>query len=216
MKRFDLRIVFATLLIVAGVVFLLQNVGIIGPLQGYLFAVLFAIGGLAFLGVLTADRKQWWAVIPGVVLLDLALIIALGEATERGALNFPEDWIGGIFLFGIGVAFWIVLFLRSDFWWAIIPAGVMTSLGLVAALSNALPFDEAVILFFGMALTFALLGMIPVENKRMQWPWIPAGILFAIGLIILASAGNVFNYVWPVALILGGGYLLLRAFMRPA
>jgi len=216
MKRIDMRIVLAALLIIGGLVFLLQNIGVIGPLQGFLFAILFAFGGLAFLGVLVSDRQQWWAIIPGVVLLDLGLIIALGEAVDRGMLRFPGDWIGGIFLLGLGVAFFLVFFMRPDFWWAIIPAGVLSSLALVAGFSSVLPEGGAYILFFGLAITFALVGMIPVDNKRMQWPWIPAGILFFIGLLVLASAENLINYLWPVAMIIGGGILLLRAFMRRA
>ncbi len=216
MKRIDMRIVLAALLIIGGLVFLLQNIGVIGPLHGYLFALLFALGGLVFLGVLVSDRRQWWAVIPGVVLLDLGVIIALGEATDRGMLRMPGEWIGGIFLLGLGAAFFLVFFMRPEFWWAIIPAGVLSTLGLVAGFSNVLPEGGAYILFFGMALTFALLGMLPVDNKRMQWPWIPAGILFFIGLLVLASAGNLINYLWPVAMIVGGGILLVRAFMRRA
>lgn len=216
MKRIDMRIVLAAFLIVGGVVFLLQNTGIIGPLHGYLFALLFAFGGLAFLGVLATDRKQWWAVIPGIVLLDLGLIIALGEAIDRGMLRMPGEWVGGIFLLGLGVAFFLVFFLRPEFWWAIIPAGVLSTLGLVAGFSNVLPEGGAYILFFGMAITFALLGLLPVDNKRMQWPWIPAGILFLVGVLVLASAENMINFLWPVVMIIGGGLLLLRAFMRRA
>lgn len=216
MKRFDFRIVLAVLLILGGVVFLLQNMGVVPPLQDYLFALLFAVGGLAFLGVLASDRQQWWAVIPGVVLLDLALIIGLGEAVDRGVLAVPGDWIGGLFLLGIGVAFWVVFFMRSEFWWAIIPAGVLSTLGVVAAFGDALPGGGGAIFFLGLALTFGLLAMIPVDNKRMGWPWIPAGVTLGIALIILASAGNLINYLWPVVMIVGGGFLLLRAFTRRA
>ncbi len=214
MKRFDMRIVLAVLLILGGIIFLLQNVGVIGPLQGYLFALLFALGGLAFLGVLATDRAQWWAAIPGGVLLDLGLIIALGEANSRGALRFPEDWIGGIFLLGIGLTFFLVFFLRPEFWWAIIPAGVLSSLGLTAGFSSSLPFDSGALLFLGMGLTFALLGLLPVNNKRMTWPWIPAAVLIVLGLVVLSSSLNWFQYIWPVVLILAGGFLLLRGFAR--
>ncbi|HEY9086932.1 MAG TPA: hypothetical protein VIO36_02090 [Anaerolineaceae bacterium] len=216
MKRFDYRIVLAVLLILGGVVFLLQNLGVVPPLQDYLFALLFAVGGLAFLGVLAADRKQWWAIIPGVVLLDLALIIGLGEATQRGVLRIPDDWIGGVFLLGIGVAFWVVFFTRPEFWWAIIPAGTLSTLGVVAAFGEALPGGGGATLFIGLALTFGLLGLIPVNNQRMGWPFIPAAACLFVALIILASAGNLINYLWPVALILGGGFLLLRAFTKRA
>lgn len=214
MKRFDSRVIFAVLLILGGVIFLLQNLGVIAPLQDYFFALIFAVAGLVFFGVLASDRAQWWAAIPGGVLLDLGLIIALDEATSRGALRFPEEWTGGIFLLGMGLTFFLVFFLRPEFWWAIIPAGVLSSLGITAGFGSSLPFDGAALLFLGMGLTFALLGLLPVNNKRMSWPWIPAAVLIVLGLVVLSSSLNWFQYIWPVALILAGGFLLLRGFAR--
>ena len=87
---------------------------------------------------------------------------------------------------------------------------------MVAAFGEALPGGGGATLFIGLALTFGLLGLIPVNNQRMGWPFIPAAACLFVALIILASAGNLINYLWPVALILGGGFLLLRAFTKRA
>ena len=47
-------------------------------------------------------------------------------------------------------------------------------------------------------------GQISVQNA---WRF-TLGLCF-IGLLVLASAGNLINYLWPVAMIVGGGILLV-------
>jgi len=44
----------------------------------------------------------------------------------------------------------------------------------------------------------------------MRWAWIPAGVLFLMGLVFSIGAGPLFGYAWPIALILGGLYLIYR------
>jgi hypothetical protein len=45
----------------------------------------------------------------------------------------------------------------------------------------------------------------------MKWALIPAAILLAMGLLIVAVATAAI-YIWPIVLILGGCYLLFRTF----
>jgi multisubunit Na+/H+ antiporter MnhC subunit len=48
----------------------------------------------------------------------------------------------------------------------------------------------------------------------MSWAWIPAGILGLIGLFILIAKEDLLNYIWPIALMIGGLQLIIRAFRR--
>ena len=66
------------------------------------------------------------------------------------------------------------------------------------------------ILFFGMAVTFGLVSILPTPHGRMVWALIPAGIMVVLGAAMMLAIPSVFNYVWAVALILVGVYLLLR------
>jgi len=121
MSRFDLRIVWGMLLIVAGLLFLAQSLGLIPSAWGALWAVVFGVAGLAFVAWLFVDRRQWWAIIPGLTLLGLAGVIVLSMLT-------PEEnggWAGAVFLGAIGLSFVIVYIMRRDFWWALIPAGAL-------------------------------------------------------------------------------------------
>lgn len=67
---------------------------------------------------------------------------------------------------------------------------------------------------FCLALTFALLAILPTEEGRMRWPLIPAGALAVLGGLFAVNAVEVLNalsYVWPAALIVSGVWLILRA-----
>jgi len=154
------------------------------------------------------DREQWWALIPGFTLLGLATLIGFGD--RLGELG------PALFLGSIGLSFAVIyLIRRGDFWWAIIPGGVLLSLALMLALS---PYLEGVvlpaILFLGMAVTFALVYLVSLGRERMTWALIPAGILGVMGILMFLSLGGLINYIWALALIVVGAYMLLRAF-RP-
>lgn len=206
MDRPGVRIVLSLLLIAAGVLFLVDSLELveIGPL---LWAAISAVAGLMFLSVFVLDREQWWALIPGFIFLSLGFVIGAAEL-----LPGLGDWLGAVFMGGLGLAFVAVFLARRDFWWAIIPGGVMLTLAVVAGLASTLA-GELVggILFLGIGLTFVLVSLVPTPAGRMRWALIPAAVLLVLGLAAFAAAGGaLFNYVWPVVLILAGLYLLAR------
>ena len=207
MKRLKVHIIGGVLLIAAGILFLLQNFGVLA-IGVYVWPILFGIGGLVFLYVFLASRDNWWAIIPGLVLLSLAAVSVL----DQFAPQVNEDWGGAIFLGGIGLAFWMIYFVKREHWWAIIPGGVLFTLALVAGLSSVLEgIEVSGVFFLGLGLTFALLAFLPTPEGQMKWPLIPAGVLLVMGLLMAAAATEALNYLWPAALILAGGYLLFCA-----
>jgi hypothetical protein len=200
-------------LLLMGVVALLQVLGLLpteGTFGAVVFGVLFAGVGIAFLSILSQGRQNWWAVIPGMVLLSLGILILLG-----GFAPAVADVIGGaIFLGGISLAFWLVFFLTPQNWWAVIPAGVLLTLAAVTVIPENGSIETGGIFFLGLALTFLALALIPVEGKRMSWPLIPGGILFVMGIMLLLTQTDLINFIWPVALILIGLFLVLRPYLR--
>jgi len=209
MKILNWRTLLGIGLLLLGAVALLQQLNVFGPqssLPGLLFAALFAFGGIVFLGVLIADRSQWWAVIPGLTLLSLGVLIALGELAPSLA-----RFGGTIFLAGLGLSFCLVYLLARGNWWAIIPGGTLLTLAVVAGVPESGGLQIGGVFFLGLALTFAILGLIRVGDEHMRWPWIPAGILALIGVGVAISSEGWVNYLWPVALIVFGGYLVVRA-----
>jgi hypothetical protein len=207
------RILWGSLLILAGLMFLLQNLGVFR--FGDLFwGVLFILGGGAFLTIFLQDRAQWWAIIPGFTLLGIGVIIGLTVL----APGFMAIIGGSIVLGSIGLAFLIIFLLDREKWWALIPAGTMLTLTVVAAISQAVPgMETGGVFFLGLGLTFGVVALLPTSAGRMSWAWIPAGILALMGLLLMAAAGSLIGYLWPLVIIAAGGFLILRTFLgRPS
>ncbi len=205
MKRFDLRIIWGGLLIVAGGLFLLQEFGIVSGAWDIIWIFLFGIAGAGFLYLYLSDRTQWWPLIPGVSLVSLAVLILVEEF-------FPGiTWGGALFLGGIGLSFWLIYLTNREAWWAIIPGGVLLTLAVVAA-CEPVADDNGGIFFFGLGITFALVGLLPTSQGRMKWAFIPAAVLLIMGIFLATPLLPLLDYIWPVALILLGGYFILRNF----
>lgn len=209
MKPINWRAIAGIGLLLFGGLFLLQTLDLL-PGGGWLWAVPFILGGLAFLVVLTRGRQNWWAAIPGVILVSLGALIAVGEL----APDFGDRYGGSMFLFGIGLAFLIVYLMDRRFWWAIIPMGVMATLTAVTILEEASAFEGGAVFFLGLAFTFALVAILPNGGERMRWPWIPALVLLVLGALLSIGAENMMVFIFPGALILIGVYLLFGAVRR--
>ena len=207
MKILESRIFWGGLLVLAGVLFLLQNLGLfrIGEL---FWVVLLALGALFFLSIFLQNKANWWALIPGLTLISVGIIVLINWISpDRG-----ERWSGSIILAGIGLSFALIYLVARQNWWAIIPAGVLFTLAVIAGLEEFFPaLGTAGLFFLGLGLTFALVALLPNPQGDLRWAWIPGGILLLVGAIFLVAGGNLLVYVWPVILILAGGMFIVRA-----
>ena len=210
MKRTAVYILAALLLIAVGVLLLLQNLNVVSAnLNQYVWAIIFAAGGVVFLIVYAASRLvNWWAVIPGIVLL------ALGGLVEFG--NELGDWAGILFLASIGLAFIIIYLTNRAFWWALIPGGVLVTTAIMARLATFLREVELIgLLFLGLAVTFLVVALVPTPQGRMRWALWPAGATLVVGIILSLTSTSVLNWLWAVILIAAGGFLVYRALQKP-
>ena len=228
-----------------------------------------AVGSPIFFGLLLpfaaaylADRsKNWWALIPGGVMLFLALttllvdnvggewvgsmflflialtffVVYLNNHARQWALlvayimfvlsiapamaSFGGDtaaYFGSVFLFAVALPFFIVYFRSESSWWAIIPAGVLTTLAVIAGAAIAGWIEDGTnggyanaFLMAGLAVTFAVVWL---RNAK-PWAKVVTIVLAALAVasVFFASYTEIF---WPVAIILVGAYLLFTA-LRP-
>ena len=203
------RIFLGGLLVILGIASFLDSLNII-PFSGLLWGVLFVLGGVAFIVYLFQNKKAWWAIIPGVVLIGLGFIILLSSLFP----NFNDEIGGSIFFVAISIAFLIVYLMNKKFWWAIIPAGVMASLAATILVDGLTRFDGGGVFLMGIALTFALLTILPGLEGNRQWPLIPAGILFVVSLFALFEDFNLSTLVWAVILIVLGVFLVVRSLLH--
>jgi hypothetical protein len=207
------RIFFGAALILLGGLFLVQQLlHLQFHVGSVIVAMIFSLAGLAFLYVLSTNRDNWWAAIPGMVLLGLGVLIATSEFFPTFAGYFG----GTIFLGFIGLAFLLVLLLRPEAWWAVIPAGTLFTLAAVAGISTTVNngLVSGSMFFLGIGLTFAVIGLMPVGRTE-KWPWIPAGICLVFGTLLMIGSGAMMNtmmgILWPAILVLVGGFLIFRS-----
>lgn len=190
-----------TLLALGAMVLLPEKLGELG---GAIF-----LGGIAlsFWYVYLTDRTgRWWAIIPGGVLTALSLLIF--------ASTYFNEYSGAIVLGGIGLTFFIVYLTNpAERWWAIIPGGVLATLaGMTIAAERFGGFQTGGFFFLGLAITFLLVAVL----AQMRWAYWPALVLGIMGLLGLGSLLNFANYIWAIALIVLGGFLIFRYFIQKA
>ncbi len=201
MRRFNTQIVLGLLLLAGGGLLLLQTLGYLKSATDLFWGGTFLLVGAVFLSLLFGG--QWWPAFPGMTLLGLGTIILLGDRLG--------DFSGMVFLGAIAIAFWLVYLMDRPNWWALIPAGVLTTLAAVTVLPEKVgAFGTGGVFFLGLALTFLLVAL----ATGMQWAYYPAAALGVLGVLASASLTNLANYIWAAALILGGGFLILRYFTK--
>jgi len=209
MKKYNWRMLIGALLVAVGLLSFL-NILTDFPFWGILWGSLFGVAGIGFLVFSRHDQKAWWALIPGVILLGLGVLVL-------SSVILPEtgDKIGGfIFLGGVSLAFWLVYIRNNNFWWAIIPGGVFGSLSLVTLVEEFTRIDGGFVFLFGLAVTFALLSLLPGLPGNRNWPWIPAGILALVSFFTIVSNMNQMSYVVSFLFIGVGLFLIVRNFIK--
>jgi len=208
MKLLESRILWGVVLVLAGVLFLTENLGVL-HLGDLFWVLIFVASGVFFVSIFVQNRASWWALIPGLTLFSVGLLVFLNWIAPA----LGDLWGGSIVLGGIGLSFLLVYLVERENWWALIPGGVLLTLALVAGLDELNPgIATAGIFFLGLGLTFALVALLPTPQGEMRWAWIPSGILLLMGTIFLIAWENMLAYLWPAALILLGGFLILRSF----
>ncbi len=211
MRRVQARVTLSLLMIAAGVLFLLQNLGFLEGASVILWALVFAVAGATFLYVYLSDRVNWWALIPGFTLLGIGGLIAVENFIPQYG-----DTIGVPLLMGcISLSFWIIYLTNRESWWAIIPGGVLLTVGVFVGLESLIEGVELVGVFFlGLGLTFVIVALLPTPEGRMRWALIPAAVLLIMGILFTAAAFSIFKFIGPAGVILVGLYLIYRTF-RP-
>ena len=197
------------LLVIVGGLWLLDAANVVQLTAGWV-ALLFAVPGLMFAWAFVSSRDRWWAAIPAGALLGLAALIASAQASWLPT----EAWSASLLMGGIGLGFLAVSLRTPERWWAVIPAGVMLTMAVFIGIAPDFdPMVAVAVLMYGLALTFVLVAVFPLETGRMRWPLVPAVVLGALGTIFAFGATDLLQatqWIWPVAVIAVGLVLLLR------
>jgi hypothetical protein len=168
-----------------------------GPILAGL-ALVFYIG-------FAVDRKRWGWLIPAYILTFAAINVTVDSMIAHSILSGDtQDTILLAFTSGAGVMFLLALpffigyFWSKKNWWAIIPAGSFTSLGLVVLLQYLMPAKQNTliglfggVLLLGLGATFAILWL-RRKTQPTEWAKYPAAGLFVLAILtfILGNGWN--------------------------
>ena len=173
-------------------------------------AMILLMIALAFLIVYLTGRRRTWAMLVAYIFGVLSIGPMLAAYKNMGA------YFGSVLMFAIALPFFIVYFRMPENWWAIIPAGALSTIGVVAALAIAGMIQDArsggyanAFLMAGLAATFAVIWL----RHHRDWARI---VTIVLGILAIASVFffGYYEIFWPVAFIAGGIYLLYLA-LRP-
>lgn len=180
-------------LILVGVIFLAGGGGVFGWLGRFIWAGVLA--GLAYWAYLEGGRTdRRFLQLAAIPLAALALASLL-----------PGVGGGALFLAAIGLAFAVVWRRDPSQWWAILPAGTLGTLALVAALGPVGGRIGGPVFLIGLAATFFALTRLKMDPQ--PWAIYPAAALAVLGLVSFGGGGS---WVVPVLLIGAGVVLLYR------
>lgn len=203
-RRIPSNVVWGVLLLLAGVLLMLDYLDAL-PDAWALWTLVFGLAGAGFLYVFLSQPEHWWAAIPAGWLFGLSGVTAWEQIAGAG------DDRGGALLLGLGgLGFWAVYARSHATWWAVIPGGALVTLAVTGMLEGtASETAMGSVLFFGLAVTFALLTVLP--GTHMRWPAYVAAGLAVIGVLVALGADDAVTWANVVALIGAGGYLVWRA-----
>jgi hypothetical protein len=187
-------------------VFLTFVLVVVNTLGGEIIgASMFFLMATAFL--ITYQKKQApWAALVAYILFMMGFLPLLAAS--------PHPEIAGVLIFFAAALPFIRISIKTpEKWWAIIPAGIMMSIGLTVLVSLTLhqmvrfesPNLPTALTLAGTALTFALVRL------RIQKSWAGyAALIFVLGAAAAFFIQNMLVY-WPVIIILSGLCLLVMA-----
>jgi hypothetical protein len=199
-------VIWGGVLIILGLGLLIENLNLLGDWNVPFWSLLLGAFGLFFLTVYVRDRAQWWALIPGLAILVIAVAVLLAE------LELVAGYlVGAVILGGVGLPFLTIFISDRQHWWALIPGLTMFGTA-VAVLLEGLGVIEGetvgAIVVGGVSLGFIAIYLV---DRRQWWALIPGGIMGIIAFFLLLATAA--EFVWPTALILLG-LLMLRGSLR--
>jgi len=160
---------------------------------------------LWFLTGFLIDRRRWGLLIPAYIMVFAAVETVVNTMVVPSILR-GEDNASFLFALTSGAAtmlmlalpFFVVYFVSKKSWWALIPAGTFTSIGLVITLDFFIQGNPDTqtgilsgVLLLGVAATFGILWLrrttVPTD-----WAKYPAAGLFVLSILafILGDAWN--------------------------
>lgn len=194
MKLNKSNLIWGILLILAGGVFLAQNLGYLEWVSFNLWIYIFAGASLVFFAAYFINGiKEWGWLFPACIFAAVASVMALGEAGVEGG------GLGTIVLVGVAIPFVVAFFLNMrQNWWALIPSWTLIVIGVIAFLADWVPGEIiGTLVLMAIALPFLVVYL---WDRNAKWALIPAGVMGVTALFPLL--GLIGDSDWVAALVM--------------
>jgi len=215
MKRFDFRLAIGGVLILMGGLLLLQQMGILSGDISVIWASLLIAAGVVFLAVFALNRQHWWALIPGLTLLGVGIIPFLPDEYTYlgGSIMLGAVGLSFFMIYLFHHEHWWAIIPGGVLLTLAFSAYLVFQLGNTIA---GIEVDEVVLgsaFFLGLSITFLLVAILPNPTGRMKWALIPSAALLLTALTAASfRLQQIMIYVWPVVLVCAGIYLIYLYF----
>jgi hypothetical protein len=184
--------------------------------------IVYSISLPFMVGCLTAPECRWSLFV--AAFFGFLGVFYLVESIIHGAV-----W-GPAIMLGIGLLFFAAFTWAKKIWWAIIPAGAFTTIGIVALLNRLVPSYDFIsvgefqlgiysaLLFLGLAITFGIVWRLGVDHRH-GWAKYPA-LGFLILALIAFLVGQSFIMLLPaitffvIGMVMVTGAILKAKFTR--
>jgi len=156
-----------------------------------------------FIGYLI-DHTRWGLLIPAYVLIIAAIETAVNTLVIPSILHGENNMSflsvyasGAGIMFLLALPFFVAYFVSKKSWWPLIPAGSLTSIGMVTALDFLIQDKQNThfgilsgVLLLGLAITFGILWL-RRNTQPTYWAKYPAA-----GLLVLAILAFIIGNGW--------------------
>lgn len=141
---------------------------------------------LPFAALFAADRSRWIMLLPAYVLVVLAGLLGLT------AFGVPLATLGAFALLATALPFWFAYMVNKMLWWALVPAGLFSLLGVGLLGYMALTASGQAVGFY--VLVNAALAVVSLAVwltvRRLDWAiWLAVGFALAAALSIWFPSG---------------------------
>lgn len=181
MKTKPTDLLWGLILILAGGLFLAQNLGYLDGFSAGVWVLIFAGASIVFFATyFLSGVSQWGWLFPACISAAIALTIQLSE------MGVTNSTVGSPILLSIAVPFVVAFALQPRrSWWALIPAWVMGMLGVIVFFADQIPGEVIGAMVLGsIAMPFLIVYLV---NRTQRWALIPAFALGTIALIPLLT-----------------------------
>lgn len=195
MRTRAISLFWGLVLIAAGGIYLAQSLGYISRLPLDLWTITTAVlSVLFFITYFVSGRDQFGWLFPAFILGGTSITLFMGQAGVEGS------YMGAPILLGIALPFALIFLLnRSENWWALIPAWVLSVLALISVIFEQVPGEIlGVVFMLAIAIPFLVVFLV---NRANWWALIPAGVMFVIAVITLLASRVSGDIVAPLIML---------------